>query len=43
MDREMAQTMGLDKIASDREITQLSEQTSIDQVAQSIKDTLPME
>jgi uncharacterized membrane protein len=43
MDREMAQTMGLHKIASDREITQLSEQTSVDQVAQSIKDTLPME
>jgi uncharacterized membrane protein len=43
MDREMAQSMGLEKIASDEEISQLSVQTSIDEVAQSIKDALPME
>ena len=43
MDREMAQRMGMHDIAGDREITQLSEQTSIDEVVQSIKETLPME
>ena len=41
VDRQMAQSMGLDKIAADQEITQLSEQTSIDEVAQIIKESLP--
>jgi len=43
VDRQVAQTMGLHKIASDQEISQLSEQTSIDEVAQIIKDTFPSE
>jgi uncharacterized membrane protein len=43
VDRQVAQTMGLHKIASDQEITQLSEQTSIDEVAQIIKDTFSSE
>jgi len=43
MQREMAVSMGLHKIAADREVTQLSQQTSIDEVAQIIKETLPSE
>jgi uncharacterized membrane protein len=43
MQREMANSMGLHKIASDQEVTQLSQQTSIDEVAQIIKETLPSE
>jgi hypothetical protein len=41
VDRQMAESMGLDSVASDHEITQLSEQTSIDEVAQIIKENLP--
>ena len=41
VDRQMAQSMGLEKIAADKDITQLSEQTSIDEVAQIIKESLP--
>jgi uncharacterized membrane protein len=41
--REIADTMGLHKIAADQEVTQLSQQTSIDEVAQIIKETLPSE
>jgi uncharacterized membrane protein len=43
VDRQVAQSMGLHKVASDEELTQLSQQTSIDEVAQIIKDTLPSE
>ena len=43
MDREMAGRMGLHALASDREIHELSQQTSIDEVAQIIKDSLPTE
>jgi uncharacterized membrane protein len=43
MQREMAQSMGLHKMATNREVTQLSQQTSIDEVAQIIKETLPSE
>jgi len=43
MQREMAQSMGLHEIATDREVTQLSQQTSIDEVAHIIKETLPTE
>lgn len=39
--REIAERMGLHKIAADREITELSQQTSIDEVAQIIKESLP--
>jgi uncharacterized membrane protein len=41
VDRQMAETMGLEHIASDQEVAQLSEQTSIDEVAQIIKESLP--
>jgi uncharacterized membrane protein len=43
MQRQIADTMGLHKIAADQEITQLSQQTSIDEVAQIIKEALPSE
>jgi uncharacterized membrane protein len=40
VDQKMAQNMGLHKIAADPEIAQLSQQTSIDEVAQTIKESL---
>ena len=43
VDRQMAQRMGLHGVASDEEITQLSQETSIDAVAQTIRDSLPAE
>jgi uncharacterized membrane protein len=41
--RQVAQQMGLHKIAGDQEITQLSQQTSIDQVAHVIKENISPE
>jgi uncharacterized membrane protein len=41
MQRQIAERMGLHKIAADQQITELSQQTSIDQVAQIIKESLP--
>lgn len=41
VDRQVAQSMGLHKVAADEEVAQLSQQTSIDEVAQILKDTLP--
>jgi uncharacterized membrane protein len=43
MQREMAQKMGLHEIAADQEITQLSQQTSVDEVVHIIKESLPTE
>jgi uncharacterized membrane protein len=43
MDRQIAGTMGLQKVAKDKEIEQLSQHTSIDDVAQTIKESLPPE
>src|ERR1017187_1322334 len=43
MDRQIAGTMGLQKVAKDKEIEQLSQHTSIDDVAQTIKESLPTE
>jgi hypothetical protein len=43
MDRQMATSMGLHEVAANQEIDQLSQQTSIDEVAQIIKDNLPKE
>lgn len=40
MGRQMATSMGLHDVAADQEIDQLSQQTSIDEVAQVIKDNL---
>jgi len=42
MERQIAERMGLRRIAEDEEITQLSQQTSIDEVAQILQDTLPV-
>jgi hypothetical protein len=43
MERKIADRMGLHKAASDEEVTQLSEQTPIDEMAQVIKESLPTE
>jgi uncharacterized membrane protein len=43
MDRKMATSMGLHEVAANPEIHELSQQTSIDEVAQIIKDNLPKE
>jgi len=43
VDRQVAQRMGLHHVASDDEVTRLSQQTSIDAVAQIIRETLPSE
>jgi uncharacterized membrane protein len=41
MDREIAGQMGLQGVANNKELEQLSQHTSIDDVAQTIKDKLP--
>jgi len=41
--RQLAERMGLHEVADDQEISQLSEQTSIDEVANIIKESLPAE
>ena len=41
--RQLAERMGLHEVVDDQEISQLSEQTSIDEVAHIIKETLPAE
>jgi uncharacterized membrane protein len=43
MDREIAEKMGLQKIARDKNIQQLSQDTSIEGVAQTIQDSFPTE
>jgi uncharacterized membrane protein len=43
MDRQIAGSMGLQKVAKDKEIEQLSQHTSVEDVAQTIKDSLPTE
>jgi uncharacterized membrane protein len=43
MNRQIAASMGLQKVAKDKDIEQLSQHTSIDDVAQTIKDSLPSE
>jgi len=43
VDRQIAERIGLHKIASDEEISQLSEHTSIDELAQGIKESMPIE
>jgi uncharacterized membrane protein len=43
MERQIAERMGLHKIAQDQEISQLSQQTSIDEVAHIIQESLPTE
>jgi uncharacterized membrane protein len=43
MDRQIAGSVGLPKVAKDKEIEQLSQHTSIDDMAQSIQESLPAE
>jgi uncharacterized membrane protein len=43
MDRQIAGSVGLQKVAKDKEIEQLSQHTSIDEMAQSIQESLPPE
>jgi uncharacterized membrane protein len=43
MEQRIAKKLGLHEIAEDEEITQLSEHTPIDDVAQVIQDRLPLE
>ena len=43
IERQIADRMGLPELATDEEIIQLSEKTSIDDVAQSLKESLPAE
>ncbi len=43
VDRQIAGKVGLQQVAADKEIEQLSQHTSIDDVAQTIKDQLPAE
>jgi uncharacterized membrane protein len=43
MDRQIAGKVGLRQVATDQEIEQLSRHTSIDEVAQTIKENLPAE
>jgi uncharacterized membrane protein len=43
MDRQIAGSVGLQKVAKDKEIEQLSQHTSIDDMAQSIQESLPSE
>ena len=41
IDRKIAGKVGLERVAHDKELEQLSQHTSIDDVAQTIKDKLP--
>lgn len=43
MERQIAEHLGLQKLADNSEITQLSQHTSIEDVAQTIKERLPPE
>jgi uncharacterized membrane protein len=43
MDRKIAGQVGLQRVANDKELEQLSQHTSIDDVAQTLKDKLPSE
>jgi uncharacterized membrane protein len=43
IERQIATRVGLSEVAKNAEITELSQKTSIDDVAQSLKDTMPSE
>jgi uncharacterized membrane protein len=43
VDRQIAGQVGLAKVANEKEVEQLSKKTSIEDVAQTIKETLPLE
>ena len=42
MDRQIASEMGLDKMANTAEVRELSQHTSIEDVAQTIRETVPL-
>jgi hypothetical protein len=41
IERQIAGRVGLPEVATDTEITQLSQKTSIDEVANSLKESMP--
>ena len=41
VDQKIAEQIGLDNVANSKEITELSQETSIDDVAETIKNILP--
>jgi hypothetical protein len=41
IERQIAGKVGLHEVAKDDDITQLSQKTSIDEVAQSLKESMP--
>jgi uncharacterized membrane protein len=41
VDQKIAEQIGLDNVANSKEITELSQETSIDDVAETIKNNLP--
>jgi uncharacterized membrane protein len=43
IERQIAARVGLSEVAKDDDITQLSQTTSIDNVAQTLKDSMPLE
>jgi uncharacterized membrane protein len=43
IERQLAARVGLSAVAEDADITQLSQKTSIDDVAQSLKESMPSE
>jgi len=43
IERQLAAKVGLSGVAEDADITQLSQKTSIDDVAQSLKESMPSE
>jgi uncharacterized membrane protein len=43
IERQIAARIGLSEVAKDADITQLSQTTSIDDVAQTLKDSMPLE
>jgi hypothetical protein len=43
MNRQIAGSLGLQKVTKDKDIEQLGQHTSIDDVAQTIKESLPPE
>jgi len=43
MDRQIATEIGLEQVANNAEVCELSQQTSVEHVAQTIKDKLPTE
>ena len=42
MDRQIAQQVGLGTVADANEMRELSQHTSIEEVAQTLKDTMPL-